>query len=292
MKLLILLWLVSLILAGCAPEPTPVLLTPTAAPSATGAADGVPAAPTAAATPSAVPTATASPAPRPSLTPTPGAGLCSPLEGIPLAELIGPDLLKTRFERPRPGWDEGHHGVDFAYWSRGERKTMRGHPVLAALAGRVAAVLPERLPYGNAVIIETPLEALPPAWLRFLPVLSATPAPTVAALSLQCPPSTLEAGPTALYLLYAHLEKPSPLKVGQSVACGEPIGAVGTTGKSVNDHLHLETRIGPAHTTFESMAHYQNDATAAEMSAYCAWRVSGLFQLMDPLEIFALDQTH
>ena len=243
-------------------------------------------------TPSPTQAPSPSPTPLPSPSPTSGpvfTGLCSPLEGISLPELSSPDLLKTLFESPRPGWDEGHHGVDFAYWSRGERKTMRGHPVLSVMAGQVAAVLPERMPYGNAVIIETRLDLIPPDWLASIPALSATALPTVQAVTLFCPPSHLSNSRIhSLYLLYAHLNQPSPLHTGQQVACGEPIGVVGTTGKSVNDHLHLETRVGPAGVTFPAMAHYQNDVTEAETSAYCAWRVSGLFEMIDPMEILSL----
>ena len=63
------------------------------------------------------------------------------------------------------------------------------------------------------------------------------------------------------------------------------IGEVGTTGRSVNPHLHLETRIGPAGASFTEMAHYDNGATENEMRNYCTWRVSGLYQLLNPLEV-------
>jgi murein DD-endopeptidase MepM/ murein hydrolase activator NlpD len=77
---------------------------------------------------------------------------------------------------------------------------------------------------------------------------------------------------------------------GELVSCGQVIGEVGTTGKSVNAHLHLETRAGPYGATFPAMAHYENDATNAEMSAYCTWRVSGLFQMFDPLALLEAEQ--
>ena len=84
----------------------------------------------------------------------------------------------TDFERVachgRARNDDGHHGADFAYWTRGERTTMLGHPVLAVLGGTVAGVVQNRTPYGYAVIIETPLDALPPGWESLLPA----PAPT------------------------------------------------------------------------------------------------------------------
>jgi murein DD-endopeptidase MepM/ murein hydrolase activator NlpD len=226
-------------------------------------------------------------APLPSATPQPPFAVCSPLQGIALAELGQPDLLKNPFEQPRAGMDDGHHGSDFAYWSRGERSSMLGHPVLAVLSGQVAAVLENRQPYGYAVIIETPLDTLPADWLasREIPA----PQPTVpAAPNLSCPPDPIPYGEQAhrsLYLLYAHLDQPPTLTAGQTVTCGDPLGVVGTTGRSVNYHLHLETRVGPAGATFPAMAHYDASASQAEMSTYCTWRVSGLFALFDPMPV-------
>ena len=242
-------------------------------------------------TPSYPPPPTPTASPSPTLEPTHAPEVCSPLEDIALSELSSPDLLKNPFQRPRLGWDEGHHGVDFAYWSWGSRKTMAGLPVHAVLAGRVAGVLPERMPYGHAVIIETALNDLPPAWLAVLPGMGKDPIPTPApAASLYCPPweaGTARMEQAALYLLYAHLYQPSPLTLGQTVTCGETLGGVGTTGNSVNNHLHLETRLGPAGASFSIMGHYQNNASDAEMSAYCAWRVSGVFQLLDPMNLLS-----
>jgi murein DD-endopeptidase MepM/ murein hydrolase activator NlpD len=214
--------------------------------------------------------------------------MCSPLQDITLAELAQPDLLKNPFERPRPGMDDGHFGADFAYWSRGARKQMLGLPVQSVLIGRVAGIIQNRMPYGNAVIIETLLNAVPEGWHRVLPA----PQPTVQpAPNLFCPHDSFNYPAIAersLYLLYAHLNQAPVVSINQTVACGQVIGEVGTTGRSVNAHLHLETRLGPAGVTFPVMAHYDNSATESEMAAYCTWRVSGLFQAFDPLEILSL----
>lgn len=222
-------------------------------------------------------------------TPTPAFAMCSPLKDVILAELAQSDLLKNPFEQPRPGMDDGHFGVDFAYWSRGEHKQMLGLPVQAVLHGRVAGLIQNRMPYGNAVIIETPLNTIPASWRLVLP----TPAPTVQpAPNLFCPPDTAGwyANDTerSLYLLYAHLNQAPTVSIDQPIACGQVIGEVGTTGRSVNPHLHLETRLGPARVTFPVMAHYDNAATESEMATYCTWRVSGLFQAFDPLELLSL----
>ncbi len=222
---------------------------------------------------------------------SPALEICSPLEDISLAELPQPDLLKNPFQPPRPGMDDGHHGVDFAYWSRGERKTMLGLPVLSVLAGQVAGIILNRQPYGYAIIIETPLDGFPAAGP--VNVNLPTPAPTVQpASSLFCPTGSpvSTGGPNrSLYLLYAHLNKAPSVTAGEQVQCGQPMGEIGTTGKSVNPHLHLETRIGPAGSIFPAVAHYENDASPEEMQAYCTWRVSGLFQMFDPLSLLHRD---
>lgn len=220
--------------------------------------------------------------------PAPVTAVCSPLEDVTLAELAEPDLLKNPFEAPRPGMDDGHFGADFAYWSRGAHKQMLGLPVRSVLHGRVAGVIHNRMPYGNAVIIETSLSELPDIWQPVLP----TPAPTVQPLpNLYCPPDSASYASDAgqsLYLLYAHLDQDPLVSLQQEVTCGQVIGAVGTTGRSVNAHLHLETRTGPANVTFADMAHYDNAATESEMAVYCTWRVSGLFQAFDPLDVLSL----
>lgn len=41
-------------------------------------------------------------------------------------------------------------------------------------------------------------------------------------------------------LMYAHLVRPAPLRVGQRVGAGHPIGRVGDTGNAQGCHLHFE----------------------------------------------------
>ncbi len=92
----------------------------------------------------------------------------------------------------------------------------------------------------------------------------------------------------SLYVLYAHLQDAPGVKPGEKVTCGQVIGKVGKSGNALNPHLHLEIRVGPAGGRFTSMAHYDNSATLEEMAGYCAWSVSGLFQVIDPLEVLSL----
>jgi murein DD-endopeptidase MepM/ murein hydrolase activator NlpD len=91
-----------------------------------------------------------------------------------------------------------------------------------------------------------------------------------------------------LYLLYAHLQVAPDLQLGDQVACGGAIGAIGDSGNALNPHLHLELRIGPQASRFHSMAHYDASATPEEMASYCTWRVSGQYQLIDPLKLLRL----
>jgi murein DD-endopeptidase MepM/ murein hydrolase activator NlpD len=44
---------------------------------------------------------------------------------------------------------------------------------------------------------------------------------------------------------YMHLQSPTPLKVGQPVAAGAPVGAVGDTGRAQGCHLHFELWSAP-----------------------------------------------
>jgi murein DD-endopeptidase MepM/ murein hydrolase activator NlpD len=166
---------------------------------------------------------------------------------------------------------------------------LAGRPVQAILEGVVAAAIQDRFPYGNTIIIETPLGKLPKEWLRAIsPRLSDEKAVNP---RLTCPetekisfvPSTEQ----SIYLLYAHLKKQFSLQLEETVNCGQIIGQVGNSGNSLNPHLHIEVRIGPTGNRFESMAHYDSSATPEEMANYCLWRVSGHFMLIDPMDLLS-----
>ncbi len=164
-------------------------------------------------------------------------------------------------------------------------------PVQAVLSGVVASLTQDRFPYGNALVIETPLEALSPALLESLQL--PTPQPEVTPISLTCPDLAApiwegQQGPSrrSLYLLYAHLQSSPAFEPGDPVSCGEALGAVGMSGNALNPHLHLEVRVGPAGARLPAMAHYDASASGEEMASYCAWRVRGFFQLIDPLKLF------
>jgi murein DD-endopeptidase MepM/ murein hydrolase activator NlpD len=217
--------------------------------------------------------------------PDPAAGICSPLAGVEVEQL--PDLVSNPFSLPPPGSDEPHHGIDLA--DTGQNSVaLPGRSVQAVLAGRTAAVIPDRFPYGNAILIETPLDEIPPA-VR-LPAIQPD-LLTGQPLSLTCQ-EPFTAGQNlddlSLYLLYAHLSQTPVFSPEDPIACGQELGAIGHSGNALNPHLHLEARIGPAGARFESLAHYHPSASLVEMQNYCLWRISGLFVPFNPLIIFSL----
>jgi murein DD-endopeptidase MepM/ murein hydrolase activator NlpD len=166
---------------------------------------------------------------------------------------------------------------------------LEGLPVQAVTDGIVAGVIKDRFPYGNAILIETSFDQLPESWLSAIQM--PTPAPQrTGHPSLTCPAG--EASPDwdktqrSLYLLYAHLQESPTIQIGETIKCGQALNRIGNSGNSLNPHLHLEMRVGPAETTFESLAHYTSNASPREMYNYCLWRVSEAFQLLDPMQLF------
>jgi len=200
-------------------------------------------------------------------------------------------MVSNPYHPPRPGSDDPHQGVDFADVLPGGRMAVSGRAVNAILAGTLAAVNPERFPYGNAILVETRLSDLPPGWSDLLQIPTPDPSPP-APISLTCP-SEMDpppgGGERSLYILYAHLQDTADLQPGEVVRCGQSIGTLGMSGNALNPHLHVEMRVGPSDWRFSSMAHYDASASLDEMAAYCTWRVSAAFQLIDPMKLFILN---
>lgn len=240
--------------------------------------------------PPILPTASPSPVRLPP-TVAPALEICSPIAGYNLDQLVG--MISNPYNPPPSGRDDPHEGVDLAVMDPSLGYALSGAPVQAALSGRVAMVIDNRFPYGNAIMIETPIEAIPTGWggLAAVP----TPAPVVTPHpALTCPSGFVDTPPhttrRSLYLVYAHLQEPSTLNPGDQVTCGQVLGTIGQSGNALNPHLHLEARVGPGGASFPAMAHYDASASQEEMANYCAWRVSGLYQLFDPLQ-FLLNPT-
>jgi murein DD-endopeptidase MepM/ murein hydrolase activator NlpD len=281
MKTVLLSMILLLVLAGCSgsilarPSPTPSF-TATPLPSMT---------PTA----TVIPTTTNTPLPpEPSPTPAPAFNVCSPLDEVEL-DKIDDTIIIPFAPPPDLASDDPHQGVDFVKMIPGTQIAQDGETIDAALAGRVMMTVEDRYPYGNAVMVETPLQSIPPAWLEKVGLPG--PGQQLYPFSvLTCPtdipnPDWLDNQERSLYLLYAHLKEPAVVQPGEEVACGQKLGIMGSTGNSLYPHLHLEIRVGPAGASFDGMAHYTNSAKNNEMKNYCIWRVSDYFQLVDPMTI-------
>lgn len=224
-------------------------------------------------------------------TPTPDyvKSICSPLDQVTLAELN--DIITQPYKTPRPKNDDGHHGVDFAFFRFNDIVGIEGLPIDAALPGEVVTIINNRDPYGYGLIVETPLDKLDPALAAAfdLPEVQPTVVPDP---RVNCPPSgeltfTLSETERSVYILYGHLKDPPVVQVGDQVACGQQLGLVGNSGMSTNAHLHFETRVGPSGARFDSMAYYTLQSSEAERYNYCVWRVSNLFKLFDPMVLLS-----
>ncbi|MHB1119015.1 MAG: M23 family metallopeptidase [Bellilinea sp.] len=231
-------------------------------------------------TPTIVLTETPAPARVPTQVPP---KVCSPLAGVNLDQLA--EMIVNPYHPPKPGSDDPHQGLDLANLSGPGGIALSGMTVQGVMAGKVAGVAKDRFPYGNMLIVETLLDE---NYLGQLPTL-VLPTPLPERLprgALTCP--ELDASPAAaneprsLYILYAHMQNPPIFTPGDDIACGQEIGAIGDSGNALNPHLHIEARVGPAGQIFASMAHYDPSADYGEMAAYCTWRVSGVFQTINP----------
>ena len=193
--------------------------------------------------------------------------ICSPLDIHPLNEL--PEIISDPYRPPPPGREERHHGVDFSYYRRGDRLTIQGVGVQAVFSGQIAAAIQDRFPYGNVVIVETRQNELPDAWISKL---------------------GMQPG-ESIYTLYAHLDQPPLLNLGEKVEACQSLGAVGKSGNTVEPHLHLEMRLGPAGQSFPSMAYYGAQDSKEERENYVRWRTGGEFRHFDPMSVLGKSET-
>lgn len=237
---------------------------------------------TEAVTPTTAPSATPQNTSIPASSAEPPREVCSPLAGYTLQELAG--IVVNPYHPPRLGSDDPHQGVDLAQVDPVNGIALAGMPVQAVLAGKIAGQAADRFPYGNMIIIETPLDAA----LTISSLASIMPTPLPERLppgALTCPElnvSPAASAPRSLYILYGHMQNLPTVSLGDPVSCGQELGTIGESGNALNPHLHVEVRVGPPGQTFPSMAHYDPSADYAEMAAYCLWRVSGVYQTIDP----------
>jgi len=85
--------------------------------------------------------------------------MCSPLKDETISSIW--EIITNIYDPPPPGRDDHHHGVDFAYYRRGNRLSIEGEVVQSVMPGKIAASIQDRLPYGNMVIIETAQSMIP-----------------------------------------------------------------------------------------------------------------------------------
>ena len=86
--------------------------------------------------------------------------ICSPLQDVSLEELS--TIITQPFNAPPPGTEDGHTGIDFAFFRFKDYIGIEGLPILAAMEGEVVTILNDRPPYGYTLIVETPLDSIEP----------------------------------------------------------------------------------------------------------------------------------
>ena len=147
-------------------------------------------------------------------------GLLIPIDGAEIA--TDPELLPNSSREYRAGW---HEGIDFP--------TDRGTPVRAAAAGIVVRVDRDFVEW-DAAEANAALEAAI--------ALGYTPEETLDRIRGR--QVWIDHGRRVM-TRYAHLESVADLRVGESVARGQIIGAVGSSGfEEGGPHLHFEVRVG------------------------------------------------
>ncbi len=187
--------------------------------------------------------------------------VCSPLASVPLGELS--TIVSDPYKPPPKGSDARHQGTDYAYYRRYSRASIAGEEVQSVFWGKIASVVKNKFPYGNALIIETPYNRLSKEIREKFGIKIGQ----------------------SLYTLYAHLESFSRQEIGEEVSSCQPIGVVGKSGNAGVEHLHLEMRIGPSNQVIPSMGYYVPESTPAERKTYILWRTSGVFNHFDPMKL-------
>lgn len=187
--------------------------------------------------------------------------VCSPIQGVEVSDLSS--IISQPYNVISPNSDFGHHGVDFGSYNF-HGQGLYGFPLQSVFPGRVAGIVENHVPLGNAIIIETAYDELPERLRTLLGV----------------------AENQSIFHLYAHMVSAPVLKIGDRVSCGEVIGYLGKS-QTAEAHLHFETRIGLSNEEIPDMAFYDSTATQDQMDAYLRWRTSGDFMPLDPMSLFS-----
>lgn len=217
-------------------------------------------------------------------------GFSSPLEGFSVDELVG--MISNLYNPPAPGSDDPHQGVDFSVVDPEYGYATKGAAVQSILGGKVVVVINDRFPYGNSIVVETSFEDLPTSWQNYLQNLD-RPALFGTNPVLTCPEGwdqvQNEVDSLSLYILYAHLDEKPNHTAGDQMEAGNLVGTIGDSGNALAPHIHIEMRYGISGSLAGTMAHYDVTASENEMATYCRWRVSGLYRVLNPLDLLLLD---
>lgn len=192
--------------------------------------------------------------------------ICSPLENHPLKRLS--EIVSDPYNPPPDGKDGRHMGVDFSYYHWNGKDGIEGTQVASIFSGNVsAALISNNIPYGYAVIIETPTKILSEELLKKIG-------------------GTIQ---ESIYTMYAHLLEAPVLTNGDEIDCGDVLGFVGQTGGEDTPyavpHLHVEMRLGPSGMMLTEMGFYDTRLTEDARKTYLRWRTSGEFRHIDPMLI-------
>jgi murein DD-endopeptidase MepM/ murein hydrolase activator NlpD len=244
-------------------------------------------------------TSTPTSEPAPTSTPLPlVSSACSPLQGIIFDDIRFITSYAYSVKYPfseGPEGDKNHPAIDLGFFRSSqiphytgpELSTDDGFPIQSVLPGKVVETVEDLYPYGNMILIETPLDSLTPEFLAKLNIpepLSKEEKEIRFPCDRNQTPISWSDTSRSLYILYAHMKEPSTLSAGTQVQCGEVIGAIGATGNtSVSvEHLHLEMRVGPSNAKFGTISAYISSSTEEERYNYCIWALSEEFQSIDP----------
>jgi murein DD-endopeptidase MepM/ murein hydrolase activator NlpD len=207
------------------------------------------------------------------------------LHGRPIDDLR---LYVSKPYDPPKTYDDGAHPAIDLYYDG-----IEGTPLFSILAGRVSTLINDTYPYGNAIIIETPLDQNS----NFADDLTIfpTPIPTITfngdtVCGGQQFGEVFSSNELSLYTLYAHLQDTPTLTIRQAIQCGQSIDRIGTTGNSAIAHVHIEMRVGPSDARFGTIGNYLENTTGLERYNYCIWYRSGIFQSIDPMKILLYEE--
>lgn len=97
-------------------------------------------------------------------------------------------------------------------------------------------------------------------------------------------------GSKTIQVTYMHLQKPTGLKVGDTVNVGQQIGYTGNTGRSTGAHLHIEvaildTYIAASNSRLIVTTMYNKDTIMAMKGAWW-WKLPHLWSRIDPKPFF------